>query len=358
MAASATRRTTRRSTRIPTRSYSIREPNERLRGAQWTTDNILPSERFDLWKGVVRETIDNVGADCMVQEKFQARLIGRSFGPLRVAWLHSSQHRVFRTMRHIRQVENPSYIISVQLTGKTSILQGDTSFDLDAGEIAVVNSYRPFELSFSKDVERLVIVLPCLTLESRIPWLKRQNTFKILKDAPYCDLARGHIRELAFRKDNREIEASLLTENVCNLLALSTRSVATSAIGGDEQINLILSFCRNNITNPKLSPGLVAAYFGISLRTLHGRFKSFGQTFGDWVLERRLEACRRALHDPNQSQLTISEIVYRSGFNDLSHFCHIFRNRYNQTASQWRSQTQGLPENDFRAVEEGSAHRI
>lgn len=85
-------------------------------------------------------------------------------------------------------------------------------------------------------------------------------------------------------------------------------------------LQALLAFCRHNLHDTDLSPRRVAAHFGISVRTLHLRFQRLGQSFGRWLLETRLDACSRALCDPYQRNCTVSEIAYRNGFTDLSHF--------------------------------------
>ena len=49
------------------------------------------------------------------------------------------------------------------------------------------------------------------------------------------------------------------------------------------------------------------------------------------------EACRTALRDENQRGFNISDIAYRWGFNDLSHFNKVFRARFDQTPREWRN---------------------
>jgi AraC-like DNA-binding protein len=70
---------------------------------------------------------------------------------------------------------------------------------------------------------------------------------------------------------------------------------------------------------------------------LHARFKQIGHSFSRWVLDNRLEACRLALSDQNQRALNISEIAYRWGFNDLSHFNKTFRTRFDMTPGESRN---------------------
>jgi AraC family transcriptional regulator, positive regulator of tynA and feaB len=131
---------------------------------------------------------------------------------------------------------------------------------------------------------------------------------------------------------------SLLGENLCNLLALATSTdVAPSALQPELQMEALLAFCRQNLHDCELSPQKAADHLGVSVRTVHLRFKQIGQTFGRFVLESRLEACRTALGDDNQRAIKISEIAYRWGFNDLSHFNKAFRTRFDITPRDLRS---------------------
>jgi AraC family transcriptional regulator, positive regulator of tynA and feaB len=180
--------------------------------------------------------------------------------------------------------------------------------------------------------------VPRRALEIRAPWLTRSPVRKIAAASPFADLIRRHLVELAHCDDAlNEGEAIVLTENLCNLLALATaRHVPAAAGRSDVALETLLAFCRHNIGDPALSPSLVAAHFGISLRTLHLRFEQLGQTFGRWVLDHRLDGCARALRDPRQTGCSISEIAYRWGFNDLSHFNKAFRARFAMTPRDWR----------------------
>jgi AraC family transcriptional regulator, positive regulator of tynA and feaB len=81
---------------------------------------------------------------------------------------------------------------------------------------------------------------------------------------------------------------------------------------------------------------MVATRFGMSLRTLHLRFKQTGLTFGRWLLASRLDACGAELRDPQRPARSISEVAYCWGFNDLSHFNKGFRARFGMTPGQWR----------------------
>jgi AraC-like DNA-binding protein len=103
----------------------------------------------------------------------------------------------------------------------------------------------------------------------------------------------------------------------------------------------ILAFCRQHLHEADLSPQRVADRLGMSVRTLHWRFKQAGQTFGRWLRENRLDGCAVALRDPHQRTVNVSNIAYSWGFNDLSHFNKAFRARFNMTPREWRHEPRG-----------------
>ncbi len=73
---------------------------------------------------------------------------------------------------------------------------------------------------------------------------------------------------------------------------------------------------------------LLAARAGVSVRTLHRTFHASGETFWNWIPDRRLDRCYAGLTTPIQYKRTITEVAFRWGFNELSTFDRNFRKRY------------------------------
>lgn len=301
--------------------------------AIWSTDTVKPSEGFAFWHDVVCQAVLNVATEAR-PDSFRARISGHSFGPLRFASFDSTSHEIVRSPAHVTRAPADNYLISLQRQGRSLIEQGDRRFVLEPGEIAILDGQRPFRVGFPGPVSRAIAVVPRQTLDARAPWLRHAAIRKIDARSPFADLTRRHLLQLAENERLEESEANLLTDNLCNLLALASGRDAPSVPA--LQFEAILAACRQELANPDLSPALLAARFGISVRTLHLRFEKSGQSFRRWVLENRLEACRKALRDPGQVGSTISEIAYRWGFNDLSHFTKSFRARFGMSPRDWR----------------------
>lgn len=81
----------------------------------------------------------------------------------------------------------------------------------------------------------------------------------------------------------------------------------------------------------------------VSVRTVHKRFEAADLTFRHWLLEQRLEACRRALADPRCAAVPASQIAYGLGFNDMSHFTKAFRARFGVPPGRFRNEAPAQP---------------
>ena len=267
-----------------------------------------------------------------------ARLTVRTSGRYRFAMCESTSYEIIRTQRDIARAPADLYTVYLQRRGRTIINQCNESIEFQHNDIVLSDCRQPYRANLSNDGHRAVALLPRDMIEWRAPWLRHRPLCKLNANSPFIELARQHFMHLV-SGDLTETETSLLTDNLCNLLALaSATDIEPDRMRPELQIQAMVAFCQQNLHKAELTPQVVAAYCGVSVRTLHLRFKTLGQTFGNWLLESRLNACSRALRDPFQQTRTISEIAYSCGFNDLSHFNKTFRARFGMSPREWRSE--------------------
>lgn len=304
----------------------------------WSTDAARARERFSYWRDAVCQAVFNISIEAP-PERFSARIAARSAGPLRFATSESSGYQIVRTRRDIDSAPADHYSVFTQVHGLSVITQGGKSFAYNPSDICISDGRQPFHANLPGEGRRAFAVIPSAMIDRRAPWLRRNPLHKLNATSPFADLARRHLLELtATDSALSEGAMGLLTDNLCNLLALaSATDIALDRLQPELQIEAMLAFCRQHLHDAELSPQMVAGHLGISVRTLHLRFKQIGQTFGRWVLDNRLEACRTALRDRNQRTSNISDIAYRWGFNDLSYFNKAFRARFDQTPREWRN---------------------
>ena len=304
----------------------------------WTTDAVSERERFAYWREVICQSLFNISAEAP-PGRFVGQMRVRTSGALRFLSSESSSYRYARSEQNISRAAANQITILMQARGNTEINHRDGSHVFQTNDIGIYDGVRPFSADNSDGSLRLVAVIPRVLLESRAPWLRQRPIHRLASNLKFLDLARRHMTTLV--TDNlSEPATALLTENLCNLLALaSATDIPTNRLQGELQLEAMLAFCRQNLHYPDLSPQHVAERFGVSVRTVHLRFEKLGKSFGQWLLEKRLDACGRVLTLVEGRPATISEIAYNWGFNDLSHFNKAFRRRFGMSPSEWRHQS-------------------
>jgi len=301
----------------------------------WSTDTVNERECFSYWREMICSTVMNISPEAP-DDRFSARLTVRTSGPLRFATCESTSYVNIRTRRDIARAPAEHYTIYLQMRGQTQMDQGDESFAFGPNDVFISDGREPFRAALSENGYRAMMIIPRAMVDWRAPWLRRRTLARIDANSQFLELARRHFVHLV-SDDLNDTETDLLTDNLCNLLALaSADDVEPNSMRPELQIQAMVTFCKQNLHKPDLSPQVVAACCGISVRTLHARFATLGQTFGNWLLETRLDACGKALRDPSRQTRTISEIAYSCGFSDLSHFNKTFRGRFDMSPGEWR----------------------
>jgi AraC-like DNA-binding protein len=94
---------------------------------------------------------------------------------------------------------------------------------------------------------------------------------------------------------------------------------------------------RKHLSNPALSPEMVAEACGISKRYLHELFGDTNQTVSQFIRDERLVAARDLIS--MAPSLSMAEVSYRFGFCDQAQFSRLFKSKFGQTPSDWRRDT-------------------
>jgi AraC-like DNA-binding protein len=90
------------------------------------------------------------------------------------------------------------------------------------------------------------------------------------------------------------------------------------------------------IFNTDLDATLVAAAVQITPRYVHRLFEGSGETFGQYVLRRRLDETAHRLRDPAHASRSAMEVAFDCGFTDASYFGRCFRRRFGMTPGDYR----------------------
>lgn len=96
----------------------------------------------------------------------------------------------------------------------------------------------------------------------------------------------------------------------------------------------VMRFVDENMDNADVTPEDMANYMQISIRNLYRRFKELDQVPPkDFIKDCRIGYAAKLL---KTTTLTIQEIIYRTGFNNRSHFYKEFDKRFSITPKEYR----------------------
>ncbi|WP_052810533.1 helix-turn-helix domain-containing protein [Variovorax paradoxus] len=91
-----------------------------------------------------------------------------------------------------------------------------------------------------------------------------------------------------------------------------------------------------HLGDAELSVDAIAKELGISKRLTHRLFEMQRTQYGTYLKNRRLERAKEELSNRRLDHLSVSEIAYRNGFGDASHFSRCFRSHFGTPPGAYR----------------------
>jgi YesN/AraC family two-component response regulator len=122
----------------------------------------------------------------------------------------------------------------------------------------------------------------------------------------------------------------------------ATDMLAGSDIADTDKLFLtrLVQLIEENLDEPELNAAFVEKAFNMSKMQLYRKLKTItGMTPGEFIKHIRL---KQAAHLLLSTHLTVSEIFYRTGFNNQSYFFREFKKRYHFAPNEYREQQSAL----------------
>lgn len=311
-----------------------------------STSLVAPRQRLAYWTDMVCDTYVQLECDAAAgAETIEGEISSSTLASLQFSTVTSTPQRVRRTPTRIARSSEDYLLVSIQTRGEGRVLQDGRLAHLRAGDFALYDSTRPYELQFDGDFQQFVLMLPGPLLRTALRDVERLTATSVSGQRGAGHLMIGMIHTLAHDVDTLAPEsAAAVADSVTHILiaglsalpAARPQPVSHLTTYHREQIKACV---RAHLRDPGLSVTGIAAMLRLSASTLHRAWAGEACTLTEWIWSQRLDAARRDLCDPALASRSVSEIAYSWGFNDAAHFSRAFRARFACSPRELRPRT-------------------
>jgi AraC-like DNA-binding protein len=306
---------------------------------RWSTAGRADHEQFAFWREIVCRAFVDLLPRRSARGAFAGSVRSHTLGPASVSVVASEAQVVLRTEDGIAASPAPLFFVITQLAGHGVVRQDGREAHLRPGDLALLDTLRPHELAFTGRFRQVAVHMPHAVLLPHLPAPAAATAVRVPGGEGVGALAATSLRASARCAGTlAEPAAVAVAEHLAGLVGLAARACAPAALRSrpGAHLDAAMGACERRLGDPDLDPRQVAAHVGVSTRYLHRLFAERGETFGGWLLGRRLAGAQRELADPAFAHLTVTEIALRWGFRSPSHFGRVFRERFGSVPSAVR----------------------
>ncbi|MGW3078743.1 MULTISPECIES: helix-turn-helix domain-containing protein [unclassified Kitasatospora] len=238
--------------------------------------------------------------------------------------------------------EDCLYVL-LHVGGTALVRRHGVSTVLEPGDLLIGATRHPAVLLRDAECRMVEFRIPCFYLGVRQADVRRAGGLVARGSEGVGSLAAQFLRTLVVQsRAHRARPGNHLARSVCDIVAvlvaeLLEREAPERPGGAAELLARIRAHIEENLADPDLAPESIARSQHISVRYLHKLFQQDGTTVGQFVRQRRLDACRRELERPSRRQRSVSAVAHRWGFVSHSHFSRTFRDAYGLSPREWQA---------------------
>jgi AraC family transcriptional regulator, positive regulator of tynA and feaB len=307
----------------------------------FSTDGLHVRDRFDYWHHVACRQFVMHDSRPKCREAFHATLAAAPLGNSELLQFHNADMDVWRTRKQTEHLAATDFFLCLQRRGALTLEQNGSTVTLRPGEMALIDPARPYSGNYSSQSDTLIFKSARAAMEARVGKAWSVAIRYLEPSTGVTSLLGSYLAGLPAQIDQVSAESASMLEN--HLLDLTAASVTdsmerTPKISSTRSLALLKlrTVVDSHLSDPTLTPDAIAGAAGLSIRYANALLADEGLSIMRLVLDRRLERCRAALSDPNQSHRTISEIAYGWGFSDMTHFSRRFKAAYGTAPSDYR----------------------
>lgn len=313
-------------------------------GVEYNTQHVRRVERTAYWREQIWASIG--GFDVAAHDdQFCASAILRRVGGFTVARIKAPPHTLSRSHEQVRGDDRRLFKLVVQHQGTIFLEQHDKRVVLRPGHWTLYDTTRPFRFYSEEETRQSAVLLRAedVHLNDLTPYSLRlysdMKGYSSMLQSALTTAALDHGGDCAVG------DIGVMIARLARLALLEHGSLEGRRTSREVMRERIDGYLDQHLRRSDLSIDTVARGLNCSKRYLHKVFLEGDCTLSEYILQRRLEACRQVLIDPAEAQQSVTDIAYAWGFSSLAYFSRVFK------------QAHGMSPRDYRAVNGASEIR-
>lgn len=273
---------------------------------------------------------------------FIGDICAKEHAGLTLAHLKTNAGLISRKAQADRDDDRYCFLVS-QRSGCSRITQNGVTLHLTPGDLVLMDSVGSCEITPLGLIEHASLHLP------RQEVLKSFNYDRPLfgKASAHCTSGRMlrllidqlYMHEEGSQTDSNETEAMLATFTGLLGPALEQRerqAPIADSITGNSLRHKAQQLIEESLTQPSLSPVVIANRLHISVRQLYRLFEEQDDSVCRYIQRTRLQRSASDLSNPHLKRESITSIAYKWGFTDSTHFSRAFKKQFEQSPKDYR----------------------
>ena len=220
--------------------------------------------------------------------------------------------------------------LQMVLRGAERVIRSRTSDHvMEAGAVGMWDGSRAVGVEIVEPFTKRTLIFPRELVHAVSPRFAEAEPMPWLAERPGTRLLVRYINAVAAElPELDERTAAAAADVVLELLrAIVEPELPEARAARREALRTrVRRYVRSHLTDPALGPESIARALSVSLRTLHAAFEDTDESVAGSVRRARLARCREDLGEPTAGSIT--DIAFRWGFSDATHFSHAFKREY------------------------------
>lgn len=304
----------------------------------WTTAASDDGDSVSYWKEAICEAIFELDFNS-ADHDLRAQLSQHDLGILKVSDVPiSCAHQVERSRQAAAREQSPLFNLNFIRHGKWQVDHCGKTAEIGSGDLVLLDSRRPYSVVAAAGTTHIAVHLPADWLRCWLPCPEDAVARPIGPASPWYSTLTATLAEVLLMHPEDAAMRTLCAQQIGGAVSLGFGEYARAHNSHTHGIyRRIMACIKERFCDHQLDASSVAREVNISPRYLHKILAQHSTTFLRELFAVRLEQARTMLENPLFAELSVSEIGWRCGFCDSSHFSRRFKLHFGQSPGMLRT---------------------